>query len=299
MQGGAIDIMKDIFASIEQLYPSFSKGQKAIADYLLAHYEKAAFMTAAKLGQAVGVSESTVVRFVTELGFESYQGLKQALHQLSRNRLTALQRVQITEERIRDDGVLGSVLSNDIINISQTLAHIDPIEFESSIEKIVAARNVYIIGVRTASMLSEFLGYNLNLICDNIRPVNASGTEEVFEQIVRIGKDDVIIGISFPRYSQRTIRALNFARDRGADVIAITDAPSSPLAQFATNLLLARSDMASFVDSLTAPMSLINALIVGVTMKRRQEIEKRLGELEQIWDEYQVYDKQDGGRADV
>ena len=291
--------MSDIFASIEQLYPSFSKGQKAIADYLLAHYEKAAFMTAAKLGQTVGVSESTVVRFVTELGFDSYQGLKQALHQLSRNRLTALQRVQITEDRIREDGVLGSVLSNDILNISQTLAHIDPIEFESAIQKIVAARNVYIIGVRTASMLSEFLGYNLNLICDNIRPVNASGTEEVFEQIVRIGQGDVIIGISFPRYSQRTVRALNFARDRGADVVAITDAPSSPLAQAATNLLLARSDMASFVDSLTAPMSLINALIVGVTMKRRQEIEKRLGELEQIWDEYQVYDKQDGGRADV
>ncbi len=292
-------MMGDIFASIEQLYPSFSKGQKAIADYLLAHYEKVAFMTAAKLGQAVGVSESTVVRFVTELGFESYQGLKQALHQLSRSRLTALQRVQITEERIREDGVLGSVLSNDIINISQTLAHIDPVEFESAIQKIVAARNVYIIGVRTASMLSEFLGYNLNLICDNIRPVNASGTEEVFEQIVRIGQGDVIIGISFPRYSQRTIRALNFARDRGADVVAITDAPSSPLAQAATNLLLARSDMASFVDSLTAPMSLINALIVGVTMKRRQEIEKRLGELEQIWDEYQVYEKQDGGHADV
>ena len=292
-------MMGDIFVSIEQLYPSFSKGQKAIADYLLAHYEKVAFMTAAKLGQAVGVSESTVVRFVTELGFESYQGLKQALHQLSRSRLTALQRVQITEERIREDGVLGSVLSNDIINISQTLAHIDPVEFESAIQKIVAARNVYIIGVRTASMLSEFLGYNLNLICDNIRPVNASGTEEVFEQIVRIGQGDVIIGISFPRYSQRTIRALNFARDRGADVVAITDAPSSPLAQAATNLLLARSDMASFVDSLTAPMSLINALIVGVTMKRRQEIEKRLGELEQIWDEYQVYEKQDGGHADV
>ncbi len=292
-------MMGDIFASIEQRYPSFSKGQKAIADYLLAHYEKAAFMTAAKLGQAVGVSESTVVRFVTELGFESYQGLKQALHQLSRSRLTALQRVQITEDRIREDGVLGSVLSNDIINISQTLAHIDPVEFESAIQKIVAARNVYIIGVRTASMLSEFLGYNLNLICDNIRPVNASGTEEVFEQIVRIGQGDVIIGISFPRYSQRTIRALNFARDRGADVVAITDAPSSPLAQAATNLLLARSDMASFVDSLTAPMSLINALIVGVTMKRRQEIEKRLGELEQIWDEYQVYEKQDGGRTDV
>lgn len=288
----------DVFSHIEQLYPSFSKGQKAIADYLLAHYEKVAFMTAAKLGQAVGVSESTVVRFVTELGFDSYQGLKQALHQLSRNRLTALQRVQITEERIREDGVLGSVLSNDILNISQTLAHIDPVEFESAIEKIVSAKHVYIIGVRTASMLSEFLGYNLNLICDNIRLVNASGAEEVFEQIVRIGEGDVIIGISFPRYSQRTIRALNFARDRGADVIAITDAPSSPLVQFATNLLLARSDMASFVDSLAAPMSLINALIVGVTMSRRSEIEKRLGELEQIWDEYQVYEKDNGGRAD-
>ncbi len=288
----------DVFSHIEKLYPSFSKGQKAIADYLLAHYEKAAFMTAAKLGQTVGVSESTVVRFVTELGFDSYQDLKQALHQLSRNRLTALQRVQITEERVREDGVLGSVLTNDILNISQTLAHIDPREFESAIQKIVSARNVYIIGVRTASMLSEFLGFNLNLICDNIRLVDASGTEEVFEQILRVGEGDVMIGISFPRYSQRTIRALNFARDRGADVIAITDAPSSPLAQFATNLLLARSDMASFVDSLAAPMSLINALIVGVTMQRRNEVEKRLADLEQIWDEYQVYDKNNGGRSD-
>jgi DNA-binding MurR/RpiR family transcriptional regulator len=206
--------------------------------------------------------------------------------------------VQITEDRVRQDGVLSSVLSNDILNISQTLSNIDPVEFESAIGKIVSAKHVYVIGVRTASMLSEFLGYNLNLICDNIRQVNASGAEEVFEQIVRIGEGDVIIGISFPRYSQRTIRALNFARDRGADVIAITDAPSSPLAQFATNLLLARSDMASFVDSLAAPMSLINALIVGVTMRRRSEIEKRLGELEQIWDEYQVYEKDNGGRID-
>ncbi len=289
----------DILSHIEQLYPSFSKGHKAIADYLLAHYEKAAFMTAAKLGRTVGVSESTVVRFATELGFDSYQTLKQTLHQLSRNRLTALQRVQITEDRVREDGVLGSVLANDILNISQTLAHIDPREFESAIEKIVSARNVYIVGVRTAGMLSEFLGFNLNLICDNIRLVDATGTEEVFEQILRIGEGDVIIGISFPRYSQRTIRALNFARDRGADVIAITDAPSSPLAQFATNLLLARSDMASFVDSLAAPMSLINALIVGVTMRRRSEVEQRLGELEQIWDEYQVYDKTNGGVSDV
>lgn len=285
----------DLLSEIEQLYPSFSKGQKVIADYILAHYDKAAFMTAAKLGQTVAVSESTVVRFVTELGFGGYHELKKALQQLIRNRLTSLQRMQVAEDRIKDSGVLQSVLTSDMLNISETLQQLDPVEFDSAVDKIMSAEKIYVIGVRSASILANFLSFNLSLVFDNIRRVDANGAAEVFEQIIRIGKDDVIIGISFPRYSQRTVRALNFAHDRGAQVIAITDSVTSPLAPYATNLLLARSDMASYVDSLVAPMSLINALIVGVSMKKKSEIEQLFNELEDIWKEYQVYDSSDSG----
>lgn len=281
----------DLLTKLEESYSNFSKGQKAIADYILNHYDKAAFMTAAKLGSTVGVSESTVVRFVVELGYEGYPDLKKVLQQLIKNKLTVVQRVHVTEDRIQENGVLHSVLNSDIANITETLGRIDENEFNKAIEAIVNAKKIYIIGARSSSTLAYFLSFNLNLIFDNIRLIEVNGASEVFEQMIRIGKDDVIIGISFPRYSQRTVKALSFAKNRGATVIAITDSKSSPVALEATNLLISKSDMASFVDSLVAPMSLINALIVGVTMRKKNEIEEIFTELEQIYDEYQVYDK--------
>ena len=281
----------DLMDTIQELYASFSKGQKAIADYILQHYDKAAFMTAAKLGQTVGVSESTVVRFVVELGFDGYPELKKELQRLIRNKLTSLQRMQVTEDKVRDSGVLRSVLTSDMLNISETLQQLDPAAFDQAVDKLLQARNIYIIGVRSAGTLASFLSYNLTLAFDNIRQVDANGASEMFEQIMRIDEKDVVIGISFPRYSKRTVRALNFASDRGATVIALTDSITSPLAQYASILLIAQSDMASYVDSLVAPMSLINALIVGVTLKKRNEVEQVFMELEQIWEEYNVYDK--------
>ena len=281
----------DLMDTIQELYASFSKGQKAIADYILQHYDKAAFMTAAKLGQTVGVSESTVVRFVVELGFDGYPELKKELQRLIRNKLTSLQRMQVTEDKVRDSGVLRSVLTSDMLNISETLQQLDPAAFDQAVDKLLQARNIYIIGVRSAGTLASFLSYNLTLAFDNIRQVDANGASEMFEQIMRIDEKDVVIGISFPRYSKRTVRALNFASDRGATVIALTDSITSPLAQYASILLIAQSDMASYVDSLVAPMSLINALIVGVTLKKRNDVEQVFMELEQIWEEYKVYDK--------
>ena len=281
----------DLMDTIQEQYAGFSKGQKAIADYILRHYDKAAFMTAARLGQTVGVSESTVVRFVVELGFEGYPELKKELQRLIRNKLTSLQRMQVTEDKVRDSGVLRSVLTSDMLNISETLQQLDPAAFDQAVEKLLEARNIYIIGVRSAGTLASFLSYNLNLAFDNIRQVDANGASETFEQILRVDEKDVVIGISFPRYSKRTVRALNFASDRGATVIALTDSITSPLAPYASILLIVQSDMASYVDSLVAPMSLINALIVGVTLKKRNEVEQVFLELEQIWEEYKVYDK--------
>ena len=192
---------------------------------------------------------------------------------------------------MRDSGVLRSVLTSDMLNISETLQQLDPAAFDQAVDKLLQARNIYIIGVRSAGTLASFLSYNLTLAFDNIRQVDANGASEMFEQIMRIDEKDVVIGISFPRYSKRTVRALNFASDRGATVIALTDSITSPLAQYASILLIAQSDMASYVDSLVAPMSLINALIVGVTLKKRNEVEQVFMELEQIWEEYKVYDK--------
>ena len=199
--------------------------------------------------------------------------------------------MQVTEDKVRDSGVLRSVLTSDMLNISETLQQLDPAAFDQAVDKLLQARNIYIIGVRSAGTLASFLSYNLTLAFDNIRQVDANGASEMFEQIMRIDEKDVVIGISFPRYSKRTMRALNVASEQGPAFSALTDSITSPLAQYASILLIAQSDMASYVDSLVAPMSLINALIVGVTLKKRNEVEQVFMELEQIWEEYKVYDK--------
>ncbi len=269
----------------------FSKGQKLIAQYIIEHYDKAAFMTASRLGSTVGVSESTVVRFAAEVGFEGYPQLQRALQELIRNRLTSVQRMEVTSDQIGSSDALHKVLNLDIEKIRHTLEEASLEDFNNAVDAIVGAKNIYILGIRSASALSGFLSFYFNHIFENVRLVNTTSASEMFEQILRIGKDDVFIGITFPRYSKRTYNAAAYARANGAQVVAITDSRLSPIAQTADHLLLARSDMTSFVDSLVAPLSLINALIVAVGLKKKDEIAQTYSRLEQIWDEYHVYEK--------
>ena len=282
---------RDLIHSITQQMPGFSKGQKLIAQYILAHYDKAAFMTAAKLGMTVGVSESTVVRFASELGFDGYPQLQRALQELIRNRLTSVQRMEVTSDQLGDGNILHKVLNLDIEKIRRTMEKASVEDFEQAVDAIVNAKNIYILGIRSASALSGFMSFYFNQIFENVRPINTTSASEMFEQIMRIKEGDVFIGITFPRYSKRTTNAAKFAKQNGAKVIAITDSDLSPIAEAADHLLLARSDMASFVDSLVAPLSMINALIVAIGIRKKDEISSTYERLEQIWDEYNVYEK--------
>ncbi len=283
----------DLLAVIERGMPSFSKGQKLIGRFITQHYDKAAFMTASRLGDTVGVSESTVVRFATEVGFEGYPQLQKNLQEIIRNRLTTVQRMDIIDEQIAGSDVLTKVMSLDSEKIRRTMEEADRAAFAQAVEAIVTAREVYILGIRSSSMLASFLAFYFNQIFPHVRCVNSNSTSETFEQMFRIGGEDVFIAISFPRYSQRTLKAAQYAKSQGARVIAITDSPSPPLAQ-AADILLARSEMASFVDSLVAPLSVINALIVAVGLKKKKEISRTYATLESIWEEYQVYEKTEG-----
>jgi len=285
---------KDLINLISGMMAGFSKGQKMIADYIINHYDKAAFMTASKLGNTVGVSESTVVRFASEVGYEGYPQLQRALQELIRNRLTAVQRMEVTNDQIGGGDVLAKVLGSDIENIRRTLEESSSDNFNNAVDALCAARTIYILGIRSSSALSRFLYFYFNHIFDDVRIINTNSSSEMFEQILRICKEDVFIGITFPRYSQRTFNGAKFAMDNGAKVIAITDSPQSPIAEISDTVLLARSDMASFVDSLVAPLSLINALIVAVGLRKKNEISATFSRLEQIWDEYNVYEKIEG-----
>ena len=276
---------------MEERMSEFSKGQKRIARYILDHYDKAAYMTASRLGSIVEVSESTVVRFAIEVGFDGYPEMQRALQELIRTRLTAVQRVDVTNSLIGDDDVLDKILGADAEKIRRTLDEIDRKSFETAVDKIVSAKSIYIIGVRSSSTLAGFLNFNLRMILDNVKFVQTTSGSEMFEQIMNIGPDDVLIAISFPRYSKRIINAVEYASSTGADVISITDSGQSPIAAGADQLLLAGSDMVSFVDSLVAPLSIINAVIVAVARKKPDEVRERLEKLEHIWDEYDVYDK--------
>ena len=281
--------MNDLISKIQTELPGFSKGQKQIARYILEHYDKAAFMTASRLGVTVGVSESTVVRFATELGYDGYPHLQRALQEMIRNKLTSVQRMEVSSDRLGGRDVLRTVLHADTDMIRQTLDEIDRDAFQGAVDALTGAHRIYILGVRSSSALANFLGFYFNLLFDNVTLVHTNSVSEIFEQVLRVGPGDVLFGISFPRYSKRTLSAMQYARDRGAKVIALTDSQLSPLARVADHLLLARSDMASFVDSLVAPLSVINALIVG--MSRRDEIEHTFNKLESIWEKYDVYEK--------
>lgn len=278
---------KDILSLIQQQMSTFSKGQRQIANYILNSYDKAAFMTANKLGKTVTVSESTVVRFAAELGFSGYPAMQKALQEMIRNKLTSIQRMEVSNDLIGTQDILSMVMQSDMEKIQMTMEQTDRQSFHESVQAIVGAKRLYVLGIRSSSSLSGFLSFYFRLIFDNVIHVDEATT--IFEQIGRIGERDVIIGISFPRYSQRTAKALNFARSQGATVIAITDSEESPVAQCAHHLLLAQSDMASFVDSLVAPLSMINALLVSVARQRSEEVSRTLENLEKIWTEDSVF----------
>ena len=281
----------DLLQRLRDGMASFSKGQRLIAAYILEHYEKAAYLTAQRLGSLVCFSESTVVRFAIELGFDGYPAFQKALLKMIRSHLTSFQRLEVTNNLIGDGDVLDKVLVSDMEKIRRTMEEIDHRSFEEAVDAIVNAKSIYIIGVRSSSALAGSLNYSLRMIFDNIRFIQTTSGSEMFEQIMRVGEGDVMIAISFPRYSTRIINAVEYARSRNADVVALTDSSLSPIAPYANQLLLAHSDMASYVDSLVAPMSIINALIVAVARKKQEDVSARLRELEDVWDRYDVYDK--------
>ena len=271
-------------------YPKMSKGQKLLADYITDHYDKAVYLTASKLGNVVGVSESTVVRFAGELGYDGYPGLQRALEDMIRTRLTALQRMEVTRSRMDEENVLSSILQSDIENIKETMNVVEEEAFKQAMELILKAKTIYILGVRSSGPLASFLAYYMNLIFDNVKLVQTNSISETFEQMLKIGPADVMIGISFPRYSKRTVKAMDFAKSRGASVIAITDSDQSPIAASAECVLKAHGNMVSFVDSMVGPLSLLNALVVALSMSRQNEVKENLENLENIWKEYDVYE---------
>lgn len=283
--------MSNLVDVLTKRYPTFSKGQKLIANFILNDYDKAAFMTAAKLGARVGVSESTVVRFAIEVGYDGYPKLQKALNDVVKSKLTSAQRLEVSSTQIDPDSVLKDVLHSDLNKIRQTLEEADTHTFNAIVEEILAAKRIYIYGVRSSAALASFLAFYLNLIFEDVRLVSTNSASEMFEQIVKATKGDIVIGMSFPRYSKRIIKAMQFAKRQGSTVIALTDNETSPLAKCSRYSLYARSDMSSFVDSLVAPLSIINALIVAIALKRRSKIHNTFERLEQIWDEYQVYEK--------
>ena len=284
---------RDILVQINKDSHKFSKSQRKISAYISSNYDKAAFMTAGKLGETVGVSESTVVRFATDLGYDGYPGMRRAMQDMVRNRLTAVQRIEVARQQIDGGNLLDTVLSSDIEKLRDTLEEVSKEDFDRAVDKIVAARTVYIVGMRSSTSLANFMGFYLNLLLDNVRLLHDTSVSEVYEQVFRIREDDVFIGISYPRYSSRTIKAMQFAKSAGATVIGITDGPSSPFVGLADINLFAKSDMVSFLDSLVAPMSLINALIVAIGFQRPDTLSETFSRLETIWSQYDVYEKLD------
>lgn len=282
------------FSNVDLTTKKLSKGHKKLIKYISENYDKAAFMTASKLGENVGVSESTVVRFATEMGFKGYPELQKELQQMIKSKLTAVQRMEVSSNLIGEDDAIKKVLNGDIELIRDTLESVSDVEFKNAVETINRAKKIYILGVRSSAALASFLYFYLNPVFENVVLVDTSSGSEMFEQMFRISEDDVCVAISFPRYSKQTINALRFINDRGTKIIAITDSAVSPIAEYADTLLVAKSDMVSVVDSLVAPLSLINALIVALTFSRREEVYNNFNRLESIWDEYQVYDKADG-----
>ena len=282
---------KDILHKIQDNTSDFSKGQKRIAAYILSDFDKAAFMTASKLGKLVNVSESTVVRFAVMLGYDGYPAMQKALQEMVRSKLTSIQRIQTSNDRLFSSDVVTSVLHLDIDKLRVAVEEVDRAAFSNVVDKLMAARHIYILGVRSSSFLAGYLHFYLHLIFDNVTLVTSNSAGDILESILRIGPGDVLVGISFPRYSRSAVKGVQFAHDRGADVVAVTDSAMSPLYPLASSVLLARSEMISCVDSLVAPFSLLNALIVAAGHRKDRDISQIFDRLEGIWDEYGVFDE--------
>ena len=282
---------KSILHTIERNMPTFSKGQKRIADYILQNYDKAAFMTASKLGKLSGVSESTVVRFASELGYDGYPSMQRALQEMIRSRLTSTQRIQAADDQFGGQDVLTAVIQSDMDKLRMVSDEADRTEFSKAVDVILGARHIYILGTRSSYFVAGYLNFYLHLMFKNVTLVQNAAAGEIFEQLSQIGPGDVLVGISFPRYSQMAIHAVEYARDRGADVVAITDSQMSPLYRMATVSLLVRSDMISFVDSMAAPLSLLNALIVAVGRQKNEEVSGTFSQLENVWSKYNIFGK--------
>ena len=281
----------DILAILEDKESTFSKGQRRIAAYITESYDKAAFMTASRLGKTVGVSESTVVRFAVELGFDGYPEMQKVMQEMVMNRLTSVQRIEVANDRIGNQDVLTKVLQADADKIRQTAETVSREHFRCAVDAILKARKIYVLGVRSAAPLANFAGYYLNYMFEDVRVLTVSGAGEMFENLVNITPDDVVIAFSFPRYSSATLKAVQYCRGVGATVIGITNSNMSPLAQHSDYTLIAKSDMVSLVDSLVAPLSVVNALLVSLASAREIEVQKTLGTLERVWEEYNIYEK--------
>ena len=282
----------DILTILQEQAPSFSKGQRRIAQYITESYDKAAFMTANRLGKTVGVSESTVVRFAVDLGFDGYPSMQKAMQEMVLNRLTSVQRIEVANDRLGNQDVISMVLHSDMEKLRQTEETIDREEFTAAVNAILKAKRVYILGVRSVAPLANFLGYYLNYMFNNVHVVSGFSAGEMFEKIVGVNSEDVVIAFSFPRYSSSTTKGAQYCRSAGATVIGFTDSRLSPLGQCCDHTLIAKSDMVSLVDTLVAPLSIVNALIVAIAAKREKEISRTFANLERIWDEYNVYEKQ-------
>lgn len=278
-----------IIELIKQSDSKFSKSQKKLAEYITNHYDRAAFMTAAKLGSLVNVSESTVVRFASDLGYEGYPEFQKALRELIKNKLTPIQRMEITSSKLGDEDIFKKVVQSDIEKLKQTLDKVDGKNFEKAVDALANAKTVYILGARTCFSIASFLEVYLNMLLDNVKIITANSASDVFEQMYRINNHDVLIAISYPRYSQRTFNGVQFASERGARIIAITDSEASPIVPYAESPLIAECDLANFVDSLVAPLSLINALIVALVMRNKEKAVQAFESLENVWDKYHAY----------
>ena len=281
----------DILSVLQQRASTFSKGQRVLANYITEAYDKAAFMTASRLGKTVGVSESTVVRFAVELGYDGYPSMQKAMQEMVLNRLTSVQRIEVANDRIGNQDVVSMVLQSDADKLRQTAELVSRDEFRTAVEKIRKARRIYILGARSAAPLANFLGYYLEFIFNNVRVITASGASEVFEKLMGINEEDVLIAFSFPRYSAATVKGAQYSRTTGATVIGFTDSRLSPLGQNSDFVLVAKSDMVSLVDTLVAPLSVVNALIVALTAGQEHSLSKKFDALERVWEEYNVYEK--------
>ena len=281
----------DILSIMQQQSPGFSKGQRMLATYITESYDKAAFMTASRLGKTVGVSESTVVRFAVELGYDGYPEMQKAMQEMVLNRLTSVQRIEVANVRIGDQDVVSSVLQADADKLRQTAEMVNREEFNAAVKAIRAAKRIYILGARSVAPLANFLGYYLNFMFNDVRIITASGASEVFEKLVALDSDDVVIAFSFPRYSAATVKGAQYCRTAGATVIGFTDSRLSPLGSNSDYVIVAKSDMVSLVDSIVAPLSVVNALIVALASGQEQRLTKTFDALEKVWAEYNVYEK--------